>query len=171
MHNGRRNNNNNNNRRFKNNNNKRRYNGGGGGGSSFDDESSNISMQQRKNFANKRDQYLVKAKDCLSAGDRVEAENFFQHADHCFRMMNLGLTGGSRFDPQRMNIFNPNHQQHHENSEHDEHGHNNESNGQQRQHHQQPQSDNGGSDISSLPFLQSPIDAPDSNEGDHRIIE
>lgn len=137
--NGRRNNNNNRNR-FKNNNqNKRRFGGGGNGG--FDDESQNISIQQRKNFANKRDQYLVKAKDCLSNGERVEAENYFQHADHCYRMMNLGLKDGARFDPQRMSIQNPQQQQNnfnadqHNDGQETEHG----SSGGQEQDQHQPQ--------------------------------
>ena len=165
MHN---NNRRNNDRRFNNNkgghgnNNKRRF--GGGGGNNFDDESSNISLPQRKNFANKHEQYILKAKDCLRNGDRIEAENYFQHADHCFRMMNMGLTGGSRFDPVRMHIHNPNHQSNYNNGEqHDA----------QQPQSEAPQTDvaadnNGANDISSLPFMREPIE-PGNN--DPRIIE
>lgn len=41
----------------------------------------------RKNYAAMREKYLAQARDALSAGDRVLAENYFQHADHCYRMM------------------------------------------------------------------------------------
>lgn len=35
-----------------------------------------------------REKYLALARDALSAGDRVEAENYFQHADHYSRIIN-----------------------------------------------------------------------------------
>jgi hypothetical protein len=41
----------------------------------------------RKNYAAAREKYLAQARDALSSGDRVLAENYFQHADHCYRMM------------------------------------------------------------------------------------
>ena len=165
MHNNRRNNN----RRFNNNKghnqNKRRFGGGGGGSSSnFDDESANISIQQRKNFANKQDQYLQKAKDALRNGDRIEAESFYQHADHCFRMMNLGLTGGSRFDPVRGHIHNPNQQQNYNNEGGEQNGDNNH-NHQQSDNNEGNATNNGG-DIASLPFLREPIAEPNP-----RVIE
>lgn len=150
---------NNNNRRFKNNNqNKRRF--GGGGGSNFDDESANLSIQQRKNFANKYDQYMQKAKDILRSGDRIEAENYYQHADHCFRMMNLGLTNGYKFDPQRGQVINPNQQ-------------NNFNEGEAPvENAEAPQSTEGNSssanDISSLPFMREPIPG---SESEPRVIE
>jgi len=34
-----------------------------------------------------REKYLSQARDALAQGDRVLAENYFQHADHCYRMM------------------------------------------------------------------------------------
>jgi hypothetical protein len=34
-----------------------------------------------------RDKYMEKAKEALSEGDRVSAENFFQHADHYNRIV------------------------------------------------------------------------------------
>lgn len=40
----------------------------------------------RKNYGALREKYLTQARDALAAGDRVLAENYFQHADHCFRM-------------------------------------------------------------------------------------
>ncbi len=41
----------------------------------------------RKNYGAMREKYLAQARDALAAGDRVLAENYFQHADHCFRML------------------------------------------------------------------------------------
>jgi pentatricopeptide repeat protein len=41
----------------------------------------------RKNYSAMREKYLNQARDALSMGDRVLAENWFQHADHCYRMM------------------------------------------------------------------------------------
>ena len=35
------------------------------------------------------DKYLTLARDATSSGDRVAAENFFQHAEHYFRIMNV----------------------------------------------------------------------------------
>ena len=57
---------------------KQRFGGGGGnhGGN-----------RPRKNYAAMREKYLQQARDALAAGDRVLAENYFQHADHCFRML------------------------------------------------------------------------------------
>lgn len=41
----------------------------------------------RKNYGALREKYLNQARDALSSGDRVLAENYFQHADHYYRMM------------------------------------------------------------------------------------
>lgn len=41
----------------------------------------------RKNYGQAREKYLAQARDALAAGDRVLAENYFQHADHCYRML------------------------------------------------------------------------------------
>jgi hypothetical protein len=41
----------------------------------------------RKNYSAAREKYLAQARDALAAGDRVLAENYYQHADHCYRMM------------------------------------------------------------------------------------
>jgi len=95
--------NNNNRNRFQKNNNYKNRGGFSSGGRSADVEGENISPQQRRNFENKRDQHLLKAKELLAQGDRVEAENHFQHADHYFRMANLGL---DRAQQNQRNIEN-----------------------------------------------------------------
>ena len=58
---------------------KRRHHGGGhnnGGGN-----------RPRKNYTALREKYMAQARDALASGDRVMAEYFYQHADHCYRMM------------------------------------------------------------------------------------
>lgn len=62
--------------------NKKRYSGGGGGGGG-----GNGNNRPRKNYGAAREKYLSQARDALSSGDRVLAENFYQHAEHCYRMM------------------------------------------------------------------------------------
>ena len=41
----------------------------------------------RVNWQRLRDHYLQRARAAVDGGDRIEAENFFQHADHYFRMI------------------------------------------------------------------------------------
>lgn len=41
----------------------------------------------RRNYAQLREKYLQQARDALASGDRVLAENYYQHADHCYRML------------------------------------------------------------------------------------
>jgi len=57
--------------------------GGSGGGS----QSQGSYNRPRKNYAQAREKYLAQARDALAAGDRVLAENYLQHADHCYRML------------------------------------------------------------------------------------
>lgn len=59
---------------------KQRYQNGGSG-------QNNYGNRPRKNWPALREKYLTQARDALSSGDRVLAENYFQHADHCYRMM------------------------------------------------------------------------------------
>ena len=63
-----------------------RYQQGGSG----EQRSQGSSYQQgrpRRNYGAAREKYLNQAREALAAGDRVLAENYFQHADHCYRMM------------------------------------------------------------------------------------
>ncbi len=69
-------------------NNKKRYTpGGGSNGGSNNHSYNNNHNRPRKNYGAAREKYLSQARDALAAGDRVLAENFYQHADHCYRMM------------------------------------------------------------------------------------
>ena len=40
--------------------------------------------------------YLVLAREATLAGDTIEAENCYQHAEHYFRVMRESETGGKR---------------------------------------------------------------------------
>jgi hypothetical protein len=64
---------------------KQRYNPGGGNGGGHHHHSGG--NRPRKNYPAAREKYLAQARDALASGDRVLAENYFQHADHCYRMM------------------------------------------------------------------------------------
>ena len=61
----------------------------------------------RRNYGAAREKYLNQAREALAAGDRVAAENWFQHADHCYRMM----VEEGHFQPR------PQHSQHQPNGE------------------------------------------------------
>lgn len=66
--------------------------GGSSGG-----QSSGGHNRPRKNYPALREKYLTQARDALAQGERVLAENYFQHADHCYRMM---MEEGSHRQPQ-----------------------------------------------------------------------
>jgi hypothetical protein len=56
--------------------------GGGGGGG----DSANVS-RTRRHATQQRDKYQMMARDAMSMGDRVQAENCLQHADHYHRVL------------------------------------------------------------------------------------
>ncbi len=66
---------------------KQRYQQGGSGGGEHRSHNHNNGGRPRKNYTAMREKYLAQARDALASGDRVLAENYFQHADHCYRMM------------------------------------------------------------------------------------
>ena len=51
------------------------------------------SVRVRGNAHQLMDKYLALARDASSSGDRVLAENYFQHADHYYRV--IGHTGST----------------------------------------------------------------------------
>jgi hypothetical protein len=73
--------------------------GGGGGGKphvplrmqTFD--SSGPDIRIRGNAWQVHERYLTLARDAHQAGDRVAAENFYQHADHYYRLINVNGEG------------------------------------------------------------------------------
>lgn len=79
-----------------------KQNGRNGGGSrprNFDDE--NISPQQKRHFINKRDTHLARAKEMRANGDRIEAENEFQHAEHFTRMIKIADEQQEKFNARK----------------------------------------------------------------------
>jgi hypothetical protein len=75
------------------NNNQNRGGGGGGGGprpphrsQTFDSNGPNVKI--RGNAYQVYERYLGLAREAQSSGDPVSAENFYQHAEHYFRVMN-----------------------------------------------------------------------------------
>lgn len=75
----------------------RKQHGGGGGGQSrthtFD--SNGPDGRVRGNARQVYEKYLTLARDASSAGDRIAAEAYYQHAEHYFRILNDST------DPQR----------------------------------------------------------------------
>jgi len=70
-----------------NSNNQRRRSFSNNGGGQSHSNNNGGGNRPRKNYGAMREKYLTQARDALSSGDRVLAENYFQHADHCFRMI------------------------------------------------------------------------------------
>jgi hypothetical protein len=72
----------------------RNNNGGGGGGKkhmpsrnqTYDSNGPDIRI--RGNAHQVLEKYLTLARDCTSQGDRIAAENYYQHAEHYFRVIN-----------------------------------------------------------------------------------
>lgn len=54
-----------------------------------------------KSAAANRDKYLNLAREAMSQGDRIEAENFLQHADHYFRVLSTLQEEDARNRPER----------------------------------------------------------------------
>ncbi len=52
-------------------------------------ESNSSSTKLRGSASQVFEKYVALARDASSSGDRVSAENFFQHAEHYFRIQNL----------------------------------------------------------------------------------
>ena len=71
---------------------RRPHNGGGGGGGgnprqqTFDSNGPEVRI--RGNAYQVLEKYLAMARDAVTAGDRIAAENYFQHAEHYFRIIN-----------------------------------------------------------------------------------
>ena len=62
--------------------------GGGGGGRNQVFDSNGPDGRIRGNAHQVMERYLALARDASSQGDRVAAENYYQHAEHYFRLLN-----------------------------------------------------------------------------------
>jgi hypothetical protein len=56
-------------------------------------DSSGPDVRIRGNAWQVHERYLNLARDAAAAGDRIAAENFFQHADHYYRLINMNGEG------------------------------------------------------------------------------
>lgn len=54
-----------------------------------------------KSASANRDKYLNMARDAMASGDRVEAENYLQHAEHYFRVLSFLQEEDARNRPER----------------------------------------------------------------------
>jgi hypothetical protein len=94
-----------------------RNNGGGGGGGghqnnngnrprlpnrmqTFDSSGPNVKI--RGNAYQVFERYVAMAREAAAAGDRIAAENFYQHAEHYFRIMNADGQGNPLAAPRPM---------------------------------------------------------------------
>jgi len=64
----------------------------------FDSSGPNVKI--RGTAAQILDKYLALARDALASGDRITAENYYQHAEHYFRVLNANGAGSER-SPER----------------------------------------------------------------------
>lgn len=56
-------------------------------------DSNGPDVRVRGNAQQVLDKYLVLARDALAAGDRISSENYFQHAEHYYRILHSGDEG------------------------------------------------------------------------------
>lgn len=56
-------------------------------------DSNGPDVRVRGNAQQVLDKYLVLARDALAAGDRISSENYFQHAEHYYRILHTGEDG------------------------------------------------------------------------------
>jgi hypothetical protein len=77
----------------------RRQHGGGGNPRSQTFDSNGPDVRIRGNAYQVLEKYLAMARDAASAGDRIAAENYYQHAEHYFRIINAN--GGGHGDNGR----------------------------------------------------------------------
>jgi hypothetical protein len=59
-------------------------------------DSSGPEVRVRGNAHQVLEKYLALARDAQAAGDRIAAENYFQHAEHYYRIINANGDGNGR---------------------------------------------------------------------------
>jgi hypothetical protein len=94
-------------------------------------ESAGPEVRIRGNAYQVLEKYLALARDATAAGDRIAAENFYQHAEHYFRVINANNDGQRQHGGQQGN--HPQ-QQHYAQNPQQQHPQQN-----QQPHHQQGQ--------------------------------
>jgi hypothetical protein len=91
-----------------------RMNNGGGGGKrhmptrnqTYDSNGPDVRI--RGNAHQVLEKYLTMARDASSQGDRVSAENYYQHAEHYFRVINAQQANNPNPNPNQANPNTPN---------------------------------------------------------------
>lgn len=83
-------------------------------------ESNGPEVKVRGNAQQVVEKYLALARDASSAGDRIMAENYFQHAEHYYRIMSANSGGEDRNN---------------QNNQHNQNGHNNRQHGDGEANH------------------------------------
>ena len=92
-------------------------NGGGGGGGGNNNNpnrtfnSSGPEIKIRGSAAHVYEKYLQMARDANSAGDRVMAENYLQHAEHYFRILSAAQLQQQQYQNPNPNQGQQNYQQ------------------------------------------------------------
>jgi hypothetical protein len=66
----------------------------------FDSNGPNVKI--RGNAYQVFERYVALAREAASSGDRIAAENLYQHAEHYFRVMNANGEGGPHGQPRPM---------------------------------------------------------------------
>ena len=69
-------------------------------------DSSGPDVRIRGNAYQVLEKYLALARDANAVGDRIAAENFYQHAEHYYRMINANNDGQHRH-PNQMHPHDP----------------------------------------------------------------
>ena len=64
-------------------------------------ESSGPSIKIRGNAYQVFERYIALAREAATSGDRIAAENYYQHAEHYFRVMNANGDGQGNQQPPR----------------------------------------------------------------------
>lgn len=65
-------------------------------------DSSGPEIRVRGNAHQVMEKYLAMARDAASQGDRVAAENYYQHAEHYFRVINAQQQHANQQRPRHM---------------------------------------------------------------------
>jgi hypothetical protein len=69
-------------------------------------DSNGPDVRVRGNAHQVLEKYLALARDASSQGDRIAAENYYQHAEHYFRVINSQQQNGQNQNQQRFNNGN-----------------------------------------------------------------
>lgn len=69
---------------------------------SYVDSKDDVKLKNRAFYQQSFDKYTNYAKESLRSGDRIDAENYFQHAEHYLRFLNERI----RYDQEQQNIQN-----------------------------------------------------------------